>query len=455
MDFIEEVRYPWNNAIEFWTGSYWLKLEATHLLLGSLFIFWLTINAIRDRTTAIEFRLATLYFALTAYTNYAFNIIGLNANEIFGVLAAIVATLKGNLRTSKKSNPLVIGLTFLFLVSSTHNLAITIIHPELVPTFSSALVKTAVNLKIIILAINLSIIGTYVSRGIGLDQLIKPIVAAGSAALLLYLLQLAIAASGTLPYGTFLDAGYVGVPSFASVSVERGHLGKFIAPYFTFFLFSFIRWNWRWCFLLFIAVSAINFSASGQVFLLCFLLTAAVVFRRTMSYKAYYYISAGLCCLLIAVIGFWPVFSSIVDKIVTIAIMGDESQGGGRSLGLFIEYISTYPFGIGYSGSTLRTAPTLPEINAAYFAFVSQFSLLSAPVLLGYVYLLFFTLRASKKHGIVGQCMIVGVIMSVVIFSVDILWFVPIVWLPFEIILSMTRRKILAIQPSTHLPLHS
>lgn len=452
MGELEEIRYPWINAAEFWVGGYWHQIEAMHLLLGWLFIVWLALRAFWTRDAPFEFRMATLYFALTVYTNFAYNVAGLNINDWFGIMAILIVMAKGRLSHAKSASRAAKGLFLLSAVTIAHTFVAALIYPELLPDMITVVTKMAVNFKIFVLAANLVIVGGCIACGVGLDRLIKACVYAGVIAQLMYLLQMLVASTGTLPYGTFLDAGFVGVPSFASVSIERGHMGKFIAPYFAFFLYAFVVWKWRWRFALFLLASAINFSASGQVFFACSLVIAIMVFRGSLGVKAYSLIAFGVAGVTALVATYWVVFEAIIDKIVTIAIHGDESQGGGRSFGLFIEYISTYPLGMGYSGSTLRTAPNLPEINAAHFAFISQYSFLAIPILLGYAVLLISVIRSGVQCGALGRCMVVGAAISPIMFFVDILWFVPLVWLPIEVILSV-RRNWQNIKPSQSSPI--
>jgi hypothetical protein len=191
-------------------------------------------------------------------------------------------------------------------------------------------------------------------------------------------------------------------------------------------------------------VTLINFSASSQVFFLVFIVMAILKFRRSIGIKSLVVGIFGALCVFVFVVKYWAVFSGIGEKIYSLAIQGDEASQGGRSFSVFYEYISRYPFGIGYGGSSLRTAPDLPEINAPYFVFFSQYSLLGFPILLGYFYLVFRTIK-SASYGIqLIRCMSVGVAMSVVIFFTDVLWFVPMIWLPFELIYQIGRPRIVS-----------
>lgn len=49
--YIQEVRYPWANAIDFWAGGYWREIESSHLFFGWVYICWLTVNACCSRRT--------------------------------------------------------------------------------------------------------------------------------------------------------------------------------------------------------------------------------------------------------------------------------------------------------------------------------------------------------------------------------------------------------------------
>jgi hypothetical protein len=434
-DSLEEVRYPWADAINFWQGGYWVQIESLHLVIATLFLTYIFFKALFQADFKLEFRLAILYFALTVFNNPAFSLAGLNPNEIFGVAAVIVILFRGRLLHGRKSSLAVKGLLITFLITGTHALIATLIYPELIPDFGTALIKTAVIFKIFILAVNLAIVGVEFAKENCLEILLRFCLLAGTFSLLMYLVQILVMISGSIPFGTYLDAGFIGLPSFGSVSIERGHFGKFMAPYFPIFLYALIKWRARFRFLLYCFVTILNFSASSQFFFFCSLVITALLFFSTFNLRTFAAISMVGACIFSMVIFNWEVFEGIFDKIVSIAIKGDESQGGGRSIGLFFEYVKNYPLGMGYSGSSLRTAPNLPEINASYFAFVAQYSILSIPIGLGFIYLVKrgFILRAKV---VTHRCFNVGILMAPVIFLTDILWFVPLVWLAIEINLS-------------------
>lgn len=441
MEGIEEVRYPWLSSLEFWGGGYWGEIGACHLLLGWLFIFWTCSRILMTSRFPLEFRLAILYFALTIFNNPAFNQGALNINEILGLLALIVVLAKGRMKLGFGASPLSQGLLLVFAASLVHVCLTWLIYPNLLPNLDIFITKLAINFKILVLAGNLAIVGSLLSRGLGMDILIRTCLAAGVFGLLMYLVQIVVSITVALPYGTFIDAGFVGIPSFGSVSIERGHFGKFMTPYYAFFLYTLIVWRARWQFALFFLIMTINFSASSQIFFLCSLLITTFLFRRELGIVPY----VGFMLLVISMVVHGDVFKGILDKVYLLAILGDESQGGGRSFGLFAQYMQAYPFGMGYSGSTLRTAPMLPEINAAHFALVAQYSVLALPMVAGFVLLIYKAARIGLRSDTLGRCMLVGVLMLGIIFLSDILWFVPMMWLSMEIVFS---QRILAASPN-------
>jgi len=424
-------------------SNFLVGVTSWNLTIGWLFSVGLVLYVLSKRLPA-SFRLATIYFALTVFTNPCYTVGGLNLNEIFGCVAVVAVLARGWLPAYCRWSPASAGLLIVFAVGLVHAAIVSVTYPDLLESSTTLITKFAVSAKILVLAVNLLIVGEQISKNIGVEELIKPCLAAATTALALYIVQIGILASGTAPYGLFLDAGFIGVPSFASVSIERGHFGKFMAPYFPFFLFALVQWKWRLRFALLCLVTLINFSASSQVFFLVFIVMAILKFRRSIGIKSLVVGIFGALCVFVFVVKYWAVFSGIGEKIYSLAIQGDEASQGGRSFSVFYEYISRYPFGIGYGGSSLRTAPDLPEINAPYFVFFSQYSLLGFPILLGYFYLVFRTIK-SASYGIqLIRCMSVGVAMSVVIFFTDVLWFVPMIWLPFELIYQIGRPRIVS-----------
>lgn len=436
---LEELRYPWNDALEFWTLNYWSEIEAIHLVLGWAFILLHISKLFYKKEISSSFKLSTVYFSLMVFTNPAYNFFGLSINEIFGTLSVLFFACTKKINEAIKVSYVAIFLLLTFVISITHALISVINYPELTPDFNTAFLKLAVNIKIFIVSINVLIILHQIEKRSFLEALVRACLAAGSFGLFAYIAQLTLLASGKIPYGTYLDAGFVGFPSFGSVSIERGHFGKFMAPYFPFFLYAFVVWGDRIRFGFYCLITSINFSASSQVFFLFSIFISFILLRKNFGRIGYLTFLIILSSLMVFMIINYSIIEGIFDKIITIAILGDESQGGGRSIGVFLSYMDKYPFGMGYSGSILRTAPSLPEINAGYLAFLSQYSILAIPLILGYSTILIKTVRVGLKKNLLQRCMTVGAITSALIFFSDILWFLPLVWLSVGLAASSRR----------------
>ena len=123
----------------------------------------------------------------------------------------------------------------------------------------------------------------------------------------------------------------------------------------------------------------------------------------------------------------------VFEKINKLGFQGDEE--GGRGFGVLEQYLNTYPLGISYSGSTLRTATELPEINLGIYAFISQFSVLSIPLIIGFIFLNYLIIIKGnlqiKRN--TKNALLIGILVSGVIYFIDILWFTPTIWLPLII----------------------
>jgi len=436
----EEKRYPFDNAIEFFGSGYFLQLEALHLTFGWVFILFFSAYLFIGRAHS-TLKLSIPFFSLSMFTNPAYEFFGLRVNEVFGVASVFFATALWFHTFPVKGVP---GkfLLRLFAFTAVHSIVLSFFYPELIE--GVVFLKSAVSLKIAILALNILIIGRHLRQHSDFNLVVMGVLACGTAALLIYLVQVCVLLfAKTLPYGTFLDAGFVGVPSFGSVSVERGHFGKFMAPLFPFFLYALMVWGWRKRFVLFVFVTLINISASSLSFFAFSSLVAMVVFRRSLVRpRALVASFAGILGVVALVIYFGEIFLAVFRKIEQLAFKGDESHGGGRSLGVFVEYLEKYPWGMGYGGSTLRIGPGLPEINAGYLAFFSQYSFAAVPILVLFAIFVSVTTTHCLRQGtIAGRAMAVGVMLSPLYFFADILWFVPTMWLVYEIAWSEGGRR--------------
>ena len=442
LDELVENRYPYDHALDFFLGGHWSILQGLHISIAWAFVAVASGFVLCQFGMKFSARCATLYFALAVFNNPAFELAGIKLNEYFGMLAMASTFVEFYFFKTPFDfrSPVVWGLMLTFSLAVTHGILMGIAYPEINPDVATWLVRAAVNFKILVLAVNLWIVGLAARKTRYFDFLIKSVVACGTTGTLIYLLQILITLTGTLPYGTYIDAGFVGIPSYGSVSIERGHFGKMMAPLAPFFLFAWHRYGWGVAFALFCLTALINISASSLSFFAIFALMAILTFRKeAFVLKKMIWASPLLIFLLLGTIEYHDVFYGVIDKIYDLAISGDEEAIGGRSSGVFLEYLSKYPLGLGYGGSTLRTGPDLPEINSGFFAFITQFSIFAIPIVIGYVMLAYLTVASGHWSGpdlLTRRCLALGVPLSAFIFFADILWFVPTIWLSFELLWS-------------------
>ena len=435
MTAFEELRYPFQSLVEFIGGGYWLKLQALHLTLGWLFLIVFSFRVLLRRPGSPVYKLVALYFALAIFNNYAYVVGGIRINEALGTGAAILVLL-ALLRGAKVPRSPVVGyLLFFLLVSGVHSLLVVFVYPELNQGALTAVIRFALWSKAGVLA--LAIVGFLmtVDEKEKVDNFVAMVVTAGSAACVLYLVQMATYYSGTLPYGTFWDAGFTGVPSFGAVSIERGHFGKLLTPLFPFFLLHFIETRKIGPLLLFGLVSLLNFSASSLVYLAGYLALTVFFYSRRILFGRLHRgaLATVLLGILLSVV-FLPQYMGVFDKVIHYGLEG--GKGGGRGWDILGDYLYSYPLGISYGGSTLRTVDGLPEINMGISAFVSQLSFLAVPLVIALVATaVLVLLRAQMRtNPVIRGALILGVLMAFFVWFVDVLWFVPMLWAPLMLL---------------------
>lgn len=431
MPEIEEFRYPFNSAIEFFAGGYWHDILALHLIIAYISVSILAAVVLTRRRNMGQ-KLLALYFSLTLFNNFCFQIGGASLGDMAGIIAVFflgLEVLKDPARTFEVplSARFILGCAALF---SIHACLIAAAYPVL-NVKSDGIVRMAVILKIVVLGLCIILLRTSFRRSSDIDWLVGQIVNFATIGLLCYFIQIGLLLTGHVPYGTYLDAGFVGVPSFGSVSIERGHLGKFLTPLFPFFLLALTRRQRKWQFFLFIVVTLVNFSASSLSYFACYLACSIWLFRRKLlQARGFFWVGVAVAGLIAFAIGFHGVLQGVVVKVVDLAFKGEGP--GGRGVGVLVDYVGRYPWGTSYGGSSLRIAPGMAEINSGIFAFYSQLSVLSIPVACCFAFLIWKVSRESKRIKVpyFQRCLATGVLIMPIIFSADLLWFVPTIWLP-------------------------
>jgi hypothetical protein len=427
---LAEVRYPFTSAAEFFR-DYATDRAALHLVFGWIAALLLAFHVLTAHQSWARKFLA-LYFGLTIFNNFAFQILpGSSLGDIFGVLCAISfcvsACTSAKARRASLLGAVICGVGVVFAL---HAALVGALYPDL-NVAGAVVLRVLVISKVFVFGINIWLFDQVFEKEEQVLWLIRSTIGFALAGIVAYFIQAALLLTGTVPYGTYIDAGFIGFPSFGGVSIERGHFGKFLTPLFPLFLYLMLRDRRRKTFLVFTVVTLVNFSASSLAFFAAYIGMALVAFRqRFLNLRVAVLltiIAAGTCTFIIST---WRLWAGVLEKIYDVAFQG--GRGGGRDAGTFVDYLERYPFGISYGGSSLRIAPGLNEINGGILSFITQMSFLSALLIAGFAVLVthaFFVARRLEDWNM-RQALCIGILAMPLIFATDTLWFVPTIWLP-------------------------
>ncbi len=427
LDF-DESRYPFSSAIEFFRQGYWREPASLHLLFAYLAVAVMILLLCRQKRTTGQ-KLVALYFALTPFNNFAFQVGGAGLGDIFGVLAALYFVVSSSLGLRPlASHPISNFLLFAGATFSLHALVIEMIYPSLNEGLLST--RAALLAKIFVLAFSILLFAAEYQSDDGIDWFLRQIVNFALLGIFVYFLQAFLLFREIVPYGLFLGAGFVPVPTFGSVSIERGHFGKFLTPLFPLFLLSVQRQKRYFAFAAFVLVTLVNISASSLVYFAGYvLLTALAFYRRFWRASTLAVTVSFVLALTAALVWVRDILGPVAEKMYTLAIQGDSA--GGRGFSVLWDYLTRYPLGLSYGGSTIRTPSGMDEINSGFFAFISQLSFLAPLFIFGIAFLSFRAFYVSRTlESSTRRILLVGVLMMLVIFFADVLWFVPTIWAP-------------------------
>jgi hypothetical protein len=386
-------------------------------------------------------RLITVFFAGTVYNNPAFAFPGgLHFNEIAGVVASfwLGVLLIGGLRMNLRGVgiPLLVG----GLVMLVHAAFVAVVDISVVPDTATAIVRGVLLVRIFVLGVVALGMEALYTTTEDFEALMNAMVRFGVAAIAIYFVQTGVFLSGTRPYGTYWDAGFTGIPSFGSVSIERGHFGKFLIMLYPFFAWAAMKRR-RWAPMgLFLLVTLVNFSASSMSFLAGYVVITVLVLHRYVIRPAAvkWLLPVSITVVLLAS-RFGEQYGGLIQKILQVGVKGGGE--GGRGFSVLEAYLSAHPFGLGYSGSTLRNVGTLPMINMGAYAMASQLSLLVIPIFLGFLWLTYRVVRESRfiNDRVLAGMMTTGMLMAIFMDLADVLWFVPTIWAPMLICHGLAR----------------
>jgi heme exporter protein D len=447
---IDVVRYPFHSIKDFFLGGYFLDPGAIHLNLGFLFIFIFFLGLMLHKKINIFEKLTILFLALVPFNNFAYSFLGIKLHEFAGIFCIFmfIFAFLSNKITIKKS-PVGLFLLTLATIIAIHSLTTSIFFPQVneikvSTTLPIFIVRTQLIAKIFVTGAIFIIFDSACNSPSFLTILIKKTILAGSTAFALYLLQMVLFISGIKVFGVFLDAGNIGFPSFGSVSLERGHFGKFTSILFPYFLIGAIHYRKKLNFVLYSIVTLINFSASSMAFFFCYsLLTYLAFIKRFLKPKLLLLKGFVFSILIYVFISFYEMYAGIVKKIFKYVVYADKR--GGRSIDILYTYFQEFPMGITYGGSTIRSANLIhsDEMNMGLYAFFAQLSFIAPLAIISMVFLYIYAAKSTKNHPDQAsrKILVVSMITSFLIFAADILWFVPTLWLVPALLFKMRDPK--------------
>lgn len=424
---IYNLRYPYQDAFEYWFGGFWLDILGVHHFLGFIFLLWVFIRSLKASSKAYE-GLAVFYFFSAPYNNYAYQLFGFSPSDLIGSIVALTVGVRflvmGRLQTvgGSLSGVIVTALLVHFFLVQVWGFSVGLISVA-DPT---RLVPIA---KGFVLALNAYVLAVGVSnRTICLRRCECVLFIAVFGALFCYLWQVQLfTIFGLLPYGSFSPAGWEPsfIPSFGSVSIERGHLGKLVVPLLSIAIFFHLRLKASrsiWCIII---LGVINLSASSFAFLLFGLALFCLCFWRQLRFVRVF----GLIGCGVAFLSFWPQIMGLLNKILYYGIRGQGD--GGRGLALAWEVLRHWPLGFGYGGSTFRDAHGLGfQLNFGLNAGIGMLSVFFALVV-GMALAVFYC-RAKKYFSVSkfweARFFFLASVYGFFVCFVDLIWFSPSVW---------------------------
>jgi hypothetical protein len=178
------------------------------------------------------------------------------------------------------------------------------------------------------------------------------------------------------------------------------------------------------------------------------LITGLLLYRYVLRPATLKWAVPAVAIVVVLASRFAEQYGGLVQKIVDFGLRGDA--GGGRGFSVLDAYLSAYPLGIGYSGSTLRNVGALPQINMGAYAMASQLSFLILPIFAGFLWLTYRVIRRGALVGdrVVFGLLVAGMLMAVFIDLVDVLWFVPTLWAPMIICDGLAHTRSRARRPA-------
>ena len=437
-----ELRPSYVNFVEFVSLGY--RREFVNIYLGFLVIFAALFYIFKSREN-IHVKFIALYFSLSFFTNFAYQMYGARLFDYVGIVISLIAIL---IILKRKLKILFFEKT-LFLLAAILFLHLLILYGAgYFGKYDAAdrvfFQRMVMVLRVFILFFVVLYFTNFVKTEKDIDFIVSTFKYVGMAILFIMMVQeILFFGFGNSTVGLNVASGGVLLPRFASVAIEGGHFGRLLPTFLIYFLAQKgdkLKVGLLFCFL--IGLSATNISASFYGCLFFLILSLAVThlsFCKIRNSKTFL-IVCGLVGFLICYY-FYDYVYLLGEKVVGLVFgFGDAYSGFfNRRWGFVYKSLSQFPLGIGF-GVSNRFLPDGSYTDSGIFAVISQLSALSFVFILFFLYYWHFQLRTfvKNKRELVNKRYaphaIIMLLATPLIFFFDIVWLYPGYILPFLVL---------------------
>lgn len=449
MDELLEFRPEYKDIFGFLKSG--VNISYTPIYLGFCLIMYYSIKVMCSRV-GLSLKLLTLYFALSFFTNYAYQLAGLRFFDIVGLLITAKCCIDIAIRRSIAKDELFSAVLIIGVVLLTQIFVLVVIGhlSQFGNGVSTAIARSVMVSRIFVMAFVCYSFCQNVSTEDDVSYLINIFKYCGLATLAIMIIQAFMFLGLGIPtVGLNLATGNLPIPRFASTSIEGGHFGRLIPTFLVFFLPQDHgrRLYLNASFLIILAVSLTNISLSFYGFvvaILCAMFCFSFFIKRIGNLKVF--VVVILAGVMLTGAAFITQVQQIYDKVVGLLLdKGEYSDIGNRSFGFVYKALSQFPLGLGFGGSD-RFLPDGSYTDLGLYAYLSQTSIFGLGILAFMILCYFNLIRLYFIHRdriallrYSPQSFILYLALPV-IFMLDIVWLYPGYILPVLIVYNYLRR---------------
>ena len=437
-----ELRPGYVNFLEFVSLGY--RKEFVNIYIGFLVIFAALFYIFKSREN-IHVKFIALYFSLSFFTNFAYQMYSARLFDYVGIvisLVTILIILKRNLKILffEKTLFLLAAILFLHLLIL-YGAGYFDKYDAADRVFFQRMVMV---LRVFILFFVVLYFTNFVKTEKDIDFIVSTFKYVGVTTLFIMILQeVLFFVFGQSTVGLNIASGLIPIPRFASVAIEAGHFGRLVPTFLIYFLAqkrNALEVTFFFFGLFILSVSNISISLYGFLtIILCsiaifdlfickvngFKMFLVTVISGTATITFYFYNHAFL------------LFEKGVGLFLKVS--NTFSSCSYRSIDFLFKSLSEFPLGIGF-GVSNRYLPDDSVTDNGIYAIISQLSLLSFVFIFVFLCYWHFLIRsfvknkkelANKRYA--PQAMIMVLAMPLIFFF-DIVWLYPGYILPFLVL---------------------